>query len=115
MIYKFLAMGTRTHFCSNGEDKSIDISSYKKILIICTPSRYSEMIRNLGGVRSGKAFRIYTNWQRDINVKWDCIIVDSYMNDYYEFSKSVYSKMKRVCKTIILYKGDNYFVKLNFK
>lgn len=108
-------MGKHNSFCSYGEDKSIDISSYKKILIVCTPSRYSEMIRNLGGIRSGKQFRIYTNWQWDNNVKWDCIVVDNEMNEYYEFAKSIYSRMYRVVKTVILYKGENYFVKLNFR
>lgn len=115
MNHKFSAMGEHNSFCSNGEDKSVDMSPYKKILVICTPSRFPDMIRNLGGFNSGKQFRLYTNWYRDSNTKWDCIVVDSQLQDYYEFAMSVYGRMWKVTKQVFLHKGENYYVKLNFR
>lgn len=108
-------MGNKHTLCQVDENGSVDLTNYKRILVISLPSNYLNVVRQLGGISSGKTFRLYVDYHRDGNIKFDCILVDGEIPYYYEFAKSVYPRLKRNTKDIFLLKGDNYIKKLNFK
>lgn len=107
-------MGNK-NFCSSSRQESVDLSAYKSILILTIPSNYRKVMRELGGINSKTKFRLYTDYHKDGNMKYDCIVVDAEMPYYYEFAQSVYPKLRRNVRKIFLLKGENYIKPLNFK
>lgn len=97
-----------SNLCNN---KDKEISAYKKflnanhVLVLALPSAFLGIVQKYKKKNSNQSFKLYTDFNTLLLEKYDAILVDNTMPEYYNFAKDIYRRFDKKPDVYVMIDG----------